>query len=465
MSSREESGGGLNGFLIGGAVGAVLGAVVGPTVRERLRRSKETPVSTELGGAVKSAIAQPGADSPVRDRVMSRSSPAAAPGDLEAAAAILVSDIQMRHLPFGTILDPVFAPGTDEIVSYTRAADSAIWTGHYLAAESFHFGATRSDEARENVKRALAGIRSLVDVTGTNLLARAIVPVDSPYAAAITNEEAHHGIFRAQLGDREFFWIGNTSRDQYSGVFFGLAAAFEMVDDPDVRSTVGELVTRLLDFLLEHHWVVVMPNGDISTVFIGRPDQQLALLQIGREVNPDRFDSVYRDLSGRLAPLVIVPIAYEVLDDHNSYFKFNLDTINLFSLIRLERNSRLQRVYEFAYRVLRRTTDDHGNAHFNMIDRVLAGPDERRDPETRALLEAWLLRPRRDDFVDLRGTYESCGQPDRACVVIPVEQRVRTDFLWQRSPFLLFGGGEGTIEGAGIDLLLPYWMARVYGVL
>jgi len=42
---------------------------------------------------------------------------------------------------------------------------------------------------------------------------------------------------------------------------------------------------------------------------------------------------------------------------------------------------------------------------------------------------------------------------------------VRTDFLWQRSPFLLVGGGYGTIEGAGLDYILPYWMARYYEVL
>jgi hypothetical protein len=46
-----------------------------------------------------------------------------------------------------------------------------------------------------------------------------------------------------------------------------------------------------------------------------------------------------------------------------------------------------------------------------------------------------------------------------------VFERVRTDFLWQRSPFLLFGGGAGTIKGNGIDFILPYWMARYYGVL
>jgi hypothetical protein len=46
-----------------------------------------------------------------------------------------------------------------------------------------------------------------------------------------------------------------------------------------------------------------------------------------------------------------------------------------------------------------------------------------------------------------------------------VEQRITTDFLWQRSPFQLTSEGAGTIETAGIDYILPYWMGRFYGVI
>jgi uncharacterized protein (TIGR03437 family) len=42
--------------------------------------------------------------------------------------------------------------------------------------------------------------------------------------------------------------------------------------------------------------------------------------------------------------------------------------------------------------------------------------------------------------------------------------RPPTDFLWQRSPFQLAVGGAGIIESAGIDYILPYWMARYYGL-
>ena len=45
--------------------------------------------------------------------------------------------------------------------------------------------------------------------------------------------------------------------------------------------------------------------------------------------------------------------------------------------------------------------------------------------------------------------FPSCG--DHACKPLPVEDRVTTDFVWQRSPFQLAGGGRGDIESAGID--------------
>jgi uncharacterized protein (TIGR03437 family) len=379
----------------------------------------------------------------------------------EADALAISSNIQARHLPYGTVLDPVFAsPQSNQIVSYTRCGDSAIWTGHYLAAESFRYKVTGSADALANVKSAVAGLKSLVDVTGTDLLARCLVPLNSPYAQSITQEEQHNGIHTNSAGGN--YWIGNTSRDQYSGAFFGLAAAFDMVNDPGVRSSVTSLVTRMLDFLVAHDWIVVMPDGTPSTTFIGRADQQLSLLEVGRDVNPVKYSSIYDSNKLILAAAVLFPITLEV-QSNSSYFKFNLDYINLYDLVRLE-DSSSKFLYEPAYDVLRNHTKDHQNAFFNMIDRALKGADSTRDSQTVAYLDAWLERPKRDILVDLRGKLPSCNSMDEACSPVPIAMRPTTDFLWQRNPFLLDGGGAGTIESAGIDYILPYWMARLYGV-
>ncbi len=382
----------------------------------------------------------------------------------EADALAIDANIEARHKPFGTILDPIFkAPDSEEIAGYTRCGDSAIWTGHYLAAQSYRYAVTESPDAMRNVRYAIDGIRKLIDVTGADVLARCLAPVDSPDAPGIVQEEEHHGIFIGIVDQKNYFWAGNTSRDQYSGVFFGLAVAYDLVDDASVRGSVHALVERMLGRLLRKGWLVVMPDGNISTTFWGRADQQLAFLKIGSRID-GQYGWKYQTMAWATAGAVIAPIALEVRDPHDSYFKFNLDAINLFNLIRLEGNVALRAIYRQAYAILRRTVDDHGNAHFNMIDRALNGPDERRDSETRALLEQWLERPRRDFKVDLRGVYDACGD-NQACQPIPVAQRVPSGFLWERSPFQFYGGGDGFIEGPGIDYILPYWMARYYGVL
>src|SRR5437879_2830432 len=73
----------------------------------------------------------------------------------EADALAISANIQARHLPFGTILDPIYAsPSSDQIVGYTRCGDSALWTGVYLAAEAFRYNVTRSADALKNVKIA-----------------------------------------------------------------------------------------------------------------------------------------------------------------------------------------------------------------------------------------------------------------------------------------------------------------------
>ena len=379
----------------------------------------------------------------------------------ETIADAISANIQAKHMPFGTIIDPVYAsPVSNTIVGYTRCGDSALWTGHYLASESFRYNVTSEPSALANVRAALVGLKSLVDVTGTDLLARCLVPMNSPFAAGITSEESPNGIYTSGQN----FWIGNTSRDEYSGVFFGLSVAYDFVNQPDVAQSVQALVTRLLNFLLAHAWTVVMPDGTVSTTFVIRPDEQLALLQIGKQVNPFAYANLYSSASNE-ASLAALPVEVDAADVRDSYFKFNLDAINFFNLIRLENNSVLRAQYLAAYSIYRNATQTHMNPHFNMIDRAVNGPNATRDAQTVTYLEQFLTRPSRDVYVDLEGQFPSCVSADQSCNPIPIPLRVTTDFLWQRSPFQLVGGGQGTIEEAGIDYILPYWMARYYGVI
>jgi len=365
----------------------------------------------------------------------------------ETDALAISANIRARHMPFGTILDPIYASRTsNQVVGYTRCGDSALWTGAYLAAEAFRYNVTHSSDALANVKVALAGLKALADVTGDNRLARCMVLADSPYAAGIEREEAHNTIHQ----NPPWIWLDNTSRDQVVGAFFGLGAAYDLVDDATVQSAIGQLATRLMGFIVDHQWT---PNDDISNTFLLRPEELQNLLQVTRHVDPSST------ISG---PFLVPPTDVAVLIDtlsNDSYFKFNLDYMSFYSLVRLQNNGDNRG----AYGIVRRYTSSHQNAFFDIIDRALEGSNATRDEETRNLLDELLQRPKRDVYVDLTKTVPVCGS--EACQPVPVPLRPTTDFVWQRDPFQLTGGGAGTIESAGIDYILPYWMARYYGVI
>src|SRR6478752_1384596 len=86
-------------------------------------------------------------------------------------------------------------------------------------------------------------------MSGNNVLARCLIPEDSPYAQGIQSEEANNGTYRSAPGN---FWIGNTSRDQYAGVLFGLGVAYDLIDDQALKASIAAVVTRMVQFLKDH---------------------------------------------------------------------------------------------------------------------------------------------------------------------------------------------------------------------
>jgi hypothetical protein len=376
----------------------------------------------------------------------------AADGDAQR----IYENLQARHRPYGQLMDPVFAtPESEKVIGYSRCGDAAIWTGHLLAAESFRYRANPSVESLEAVKRTLEVIRQLIDVTGKDLLARCAFPANSPHALWILSEEAHHGFYAGTVNGEQWLWIGNTSRDQYLGVFFGLTAAWNLVDDVNVRGGVGWLAKRLLDNLTRHGWTVVMPDGRLSTTFAHRADQQLALLKLGARVGSRTYSNSYKSLALFSSAAITATMAVEGSEPHDSYFKFNLDYITFYCLLSDGDSGWVRGNYRRAFEILREATESHENAFFRAISRSLDEPAGEVEP----LLEQWLERPVRDFYVDVRGQFTPCGE-NRSCEVIPIAQRVTTDFLWQRSPFQMEGGGSGRMESSGLDYLLPYWMER-----
>jgi hypothetical protein len=414
--------------------------------------------------------------------------------DFLSPALKISQKIQANHLPWNTLVIARFDnpnPGQGRVVSHEGFGDSAIWTGHYLAAEGFRFAATGDPQALANAKRAISGIKDLLDICGNEgLLARAVIPCSSPVGQAYASTRTQK-VFRGKLRGQDYFGVEHISRDQYTGVMMGLAVAYDTLTDPQTKREIKGLITRILDYLLKNDWIAMRINGrDISAPFQSTPHHQLAYLNIGKRVDPQKFTPALKSHHG-LSSMVWFPIWSSTFDPHGGYYKFNLAHGCLYNLLRLESDpARWRDCYE-AFRILRKAIGHHQNAWFNLVE-ISNTPSSRvnLDPETRELLRRWLMRPTRrmpvknsndpnlqkikyDKLIPKVHYYGSNNvttttfKPEWiALYPLSVEKRPTTGyFLWQRSPFKLDGGGDPRAEPPGIDYILPYWMARYYGVI
>lgn len=79
-------------------------------------------------------VAVSACDDPVRPHDSTELAPSLATVATEPDAIAISANIQRLHVPYGTMIDPVFAssdpasPDFSRLVSYSRAGDAAIWT-------------------------------------------------------------------------------------------------------------------------------------------------------------------------------------------------------------------------------------------------------------------------------------------------------------------------------------------------
>jgi len=442
------------------------------------------------------------------------------------------------HAPYGLVYeieDPPCGSSIDPI--YKGYQDTAIWTGHFLAAESFRYAVAPSPSALERVRFILGGIEKLFEVTGVSgLFARAALRGDSeiqtsPSMCELTAEPGT----TCDPGEPERTYQGTVdgtpwcgygrgddpiTRDSYIGVMLGMACAYKLVDDEELRSKIRRLVTAALNYLVvDHRWNVRTPdpqNPDghqrILTSFAHEWVHQLALLRLGKTVNEGAFGAVYDHFADG-ADCAWLPIWGTTIEPIAKYYKFNLSHAAMLLLLLLEDDAKRRRHYLFAFRILRRAVRHHRNAHFNLVRVAVELPADREAAlsevsgfsapadlrsETRALMRDWLTRlecvrgprglplerppdPRyllnllRENSINPAVEYTSLGEHDPrdqlvSTYALPVDKRPGSgmDFIWQRPPFDtdmcrcfgrgIVGAGEPNHEDPGVDYLLPFWM-------
>ncbi len=388
----------------------------------------------------------------------------------EADALWISDNIRDWHRKFGFIHETKFTtPSSTTIEHLTGNGDAAIWTGCYLAAEAFRYAIKPTPAGFAYLNEALRRVRDVSTMVPSGFITRTIFPKitdpddpDYPLYQHFWLEEHHSELFDVNYNGVLSQWVGHPTRDQYAGVLFGLGVTYELITDAGVRAICKDTITHLIRGLIDHAWIMSTPGHPFQETYLIRPDHLLSVLQLGKYVNPSEFASTYDITRFMLSWAVGLPIWYDCLNVREQYYKFNLDYLYCYNLIHYESSASQKNKYLQKYQRLRTTTKQHLNAHFNMIDRALTGPDATRDAETLVLLDQLWSRGFRDLCSANLPSYPLCG--GEACDPIPPVDRPYTDFMWQRSPFHVDCVADGSKESAGIDYILPYWMARYFGL-
>jgi len=401
--------------------------------------------------------------------------PGAAP--LQPIADRISDDIQRDHMPFDTVLSAVFDQpgyGNGAVARYIDYGDSAIWTGHYLAGEALRYDLVAEPRALAGVTRAVRGLGGCLEVAipGDGLLSRCIVPLFSPHIADIRYESR---FFTGTVNGQPYGSLGGISRDQYIGTVLGLTQAFVRV--PSVRAEAGALISRIVHYLETHDWVAYRTDGvTVSAPFAQTMSVAWSFIKSGYLVDPARWGWLH-DRYKPLAPLFWLTSWASSREVHDDYYKFNLSHSHILNMASIETDPALYREYVKALDIEHDAVGHHDNAWFDAVyGIVVPSAAAALGPRVQAALERWALRDRRgftvsnsQDPAIAKAVYASPTNPNGARLYavhpVPIEKRPPTDFLWQRDPFELDGSGDPREQFPGVDLLLPYWAARSYGMI
>jgi hypothetical protein len=348
----------------------------------------------------------------------------------------LVAD-QLVELEYGTAEK---VPG--DIVGVGGWGDSGLWTGTYLAAQSFRYATAKAklaagedesfwtaqrDEALGRVERMVDKYNLLVNIaegwrTETELqqnpsevspigfgggviqgergmLMRACAPVDSPANLAMGDNKRVFGPFPWNGVDYECETA--PSRDTYAGTTFGLLTAFDLVgDDLGARKDMIRTdILTLATFLVKHGWTYPRPHGNvsipevqgghdfdnfISPLFTYVPMARLNMVQAARHVAAGTdaqtlWDAVWAEELATQGPMLAGSMEADAMQPNDGYYKYNLHHLTGYSLVRLESDPAVKDLFLQALGVMDRTTGDDINAHFETITYALTGETSRRD--------------------------------------------------------------------------------------
>jgi len=258
--------------------------------------------------------------------------------ELQSKADLYQEHLEQWHTPgLGALLSLEYTDQTRQEMACGRyQGDSTIWTGMYLASQAIRYIVTEDPDARAEVIRTAHYMHQLMEITQTpGYMGR--------FAGPNTDE------FKCDCGDGHpwkvhgtgewegYYWIDHTSRDQYSGWWFGMAWAYDAVDDEQTRQTIREDCRAIMRMLEENEWNITDQNGEWTgnnAAWVG-PVMRLAWILITAHVTDDPYYwELLEEQYVKNEPFLWVD-TWSFINKYSEYYGNNLRHLAFGSIFRL----------------------------------------------------------------------------------------------------------------------------------
>jgi hypothetical protein len=389
---------------------------------------------------------------------------------------------------------------------------TGLWTGIYLASQSFRYAVTGDPEAQANAAVAIAGLHDLTAVTGVpGLYGRAYQRAEGAYTYDAAGGSSW--VASPAPGYEGWWYDDDVSKDTMDGIVFGYAVALEHLDDPDLLGALHDDVLGFVRPFVAHGLQILDADGQVtqhgrlyySTVddfpgFNALLSTSFVKTAVALGDDPD-LAHFYDDCLLRLGDRSDCPVT-DVLD-LGSYLDVIEERLHAYRGACLTSYDNLDMVFHAIYPLLRRETRAPLAARLRAVlefgiwqpaDPDLAPAVHRSthalyialygglaepaptDPVFRAALDDAvcslfeLPRDRRDRDVAAGQQQAVCenrmGRPN-AAEVIPLLERHFDNYVWRLDPYEI---PEPHVAEPGLvyspeDYLLAYWAARYHGLI
>ncbi|WP_339908227.1 two-component regulator propeller domain-containing protein [Symmachiella dynata] len=379
--------------------------------------------------------------------------------------------------------------------------NDGMYTGLYMAAESYRYAVTKAADAKANATEAFRAMEFLQTVTGTpGFVARTVIPVEWDRMAdgnrTYTDEEAADHFAREarwkkvenrwrKSADGKWLWKGDTSSDEITGHFFSYPIYYDLVADEAEKKRVAALVGRIMDHIIEGGYVLRDIDGEATRWGVWSPEklnddpnwwlergvnsvEALTYLTIAKHVTGDeKYDReidrlLYKE---HYAENILKPL--RTGNDYFTYIGYQLLAFCYPALLTYEQDPARRVLYRESMEAWFAPVRRDDSPLFGFVYAAFSGGD--------AKLSACAELLRDVPLDQIQYTIHNSQREDVEVVGIPVEGRRQTRrllppseravFRWDRNVYFVDHGAGGRWEGSTAFWLMPYWMGRYYDLI